>query len=121
MPLSWSGVTGGSLSGIVSRAAAAEAEGGDAEVEAEKEYRRLEACFKEVLEEDARNNKKDAKRVLARAIWRCYKADFKQCAMMKFGWSIFTLIAIAYFVRRCLSQPCTFDIADFAPLCTEHH
>jgi hypothetical protein len=121
MPLSWSGVTGGSLSGIVARAAAADAEGGDAEVEAEEEYRRLDACYKEVLEEDARNNQDDAKRVLARAIWRCYKADLKQCALLKLGWSVFTVSAIAYFVRRYLSQPCTSDGADFAPIRNEHH
>ena len=121
MPLSWSGVTGGSLSGIVARAAAADAEGGDAEVEAEEEYRRLDACYKEVLEEDARNKKEDSNRVLARAIWRCYKSDFKQCAILKFGWSVFTVVAIAYFVRRCLSQPSTSCSANFAPLRTQHH
>jgi len=99
MPLSWAGVTGGSLRGIVSRAAANEVADADADIEAEAEYRRLDACFREVQEEDARNNK-DAKRVMARAIWRCYKSDLKQCAALKFGWSVFTVVAIAYFVRR---------------------
>ncbi len=113
MPLSWSGLTGGSLSGIVSRAAAAEAEGGDAEVEAEEEYRRLDVCFQEVQEQDARNTKKDGKRMLVRAIWRCYKADFKKCAYLKLGWSVCTLTAIAYFVRRCACQLHPFDCTDF--------
>ncbi len=106
MPLSWASVTGGSLSGIVSRAAANEVNDADAGIEAEEEYRRLDACFREVQEEDARNNKKEAKRVMARAIWRCYKADLKQCAYLKFGWSVFTVVSIAYFVRRWPSRPC---------------
>ncbi len=100
MQLSWAGVTGGSLNDIVSRAAANEVDDADAGIEAEEEYRRLDARFREVQEEDARNNKKDAKRVMARAIWRCYKADLKQCAYLKFGWSVFTVVTIAYFVRR---------------------
>eukprot|EP00961_Rhodomonas_salina_P018671 251230-Rhodomonas_salina.1 len=58
MPLSWSGITGGSLAATVKRAADAEADNTAAEVEAEEEYRRLESFFRQVREEDAKNAKK---------------------------------------------------------------
>ncbi len=106
MPITWSWVTGGSLSGIVSRAASAEADGGDAEVKAEEECRRLDACFPEVQEDNARDNKKDAKLMLARAIWCCHQTDFLQCAYLKLGFSVVcTLTAIAAGAdARCIAS-----------------
>ncbi len=108
MTISWAGVTGGSRSGTVSRAAANEVDT-NVGIDAEEEFRRLDACFREVQEEDARHNRKDSKRVMARAIWRCFKADLKQCAYLKLGWSLFSVTAIAYFVRRWRDQLCTSE------------